>query len=121
VVDAFFAAARGGNFDALVAALDPDVVLRSDGGEARRSVVIRGAGDVARRAIAYALPTALLQPAVVNGALGVIVTVRERTISVMGFTVTNGKIVEIVVITDPRRLDKIDPAVFDGRDAGRGG
>src|SRR5256885_4715029 len=78
LVDAFFAAARDGDFDALVAVLAPDVVLRSDGGLARpsASVVVRGAPAVAGRALVFALPSAIVRPALVNGAAGVVVTVR---------------------------------------------
>jgi RNA polymerase sigma factor (sigma-70 family) len=115
VVDAFFAAARDGDFDALVAVLDPHVVLRSDGGVARpgASVVVRGAPAVAGRALAFALPSAIVRPALVNGAAGVVVTVRGRPFSVMGFTVTDGKIVEIDALADPERLRRLDLAALD--------
>lgn len=112
VVDAFFLAARGGDFDALVAVLDPDVVLRLDTGAKRpaASLAIRGATAVARQALS-GLTTILrathLHPALVNGAAGVVVTARGRTITVIGFTVTNGKIVEIDAIADPERLPRI--------------
>jgi RNA polymerase sigma factor (sigma-70 family) len=109
VVDAFFAAARGGNFDALVALLDPDVVVRSDGGAARPAIsrVIRGAEVVARGAIAYARPTAEVRPALVNGAAGVVIFDSGRPVTVMGFTVSAGRIVEIDSISDPNRLTAI--------------
>jgi len=85
VVDAFFAAARNGDFNALVAVLDPDVVLRSDGGERRgASFVSRGAADVARSALAWSLPSAILRPALVNGAVAVVVINRGRPFAVMG-------------------------------------
>jgi RNA polymerase sigma factor (sigma-70 family) len=115
VVDAFFAAARGGDFDALVAVLDPDVVLRADGGVVRpgASVVLRGATAVAGQALIFAQPSALVRPALVNGAAGVVVTAGERPVSVMGFTVTNGKIVEIDAVVDPERLRQLDLAVLD--------
>ena len=114
VVDAFFSAARGGNFDALVAVLDPDVVLRLDAGAGRQaaSMAIRGAAAVARQALsglASALPAVRLQPALVNGAAGVVVTRRGRPVTVMGFTVANGKIVEIDAIADPERVRGIAP------------
>lgn len=114
VVDAFFAAAHSGNFDALVAVLDPDVVLRSDGGEKRRNVslVRRGAAEVARSAIAFALPHAIRRPALVNGAAGVVVMVNGRPFSVMGFTVAGGKIVEIDCVLDPERLARLNLAAF---------
>ncbi len=113
VVDAFFRAARGGDFDALVALLDPDVVLRSDFGAARpdASVVIRGATAVAGRA--RGIPGALVRPALVNGAAGAVITVRGRPFAVMGFTVSEGKIVEIDAIADPERVRRIAAAVLN--------
>jgi len=114
VVDAFFAAARGGDLDALVAVLDPDVVLRSDGGaRPGASVVIRGPEDIARRALSFAGPARMLRPALVNGAPGVVVTVRGRPVSIMGFTVTDGRIAAIDVLTDPDRLSRLDLTVLD--------
>ena len=114
VVDAFFAAARGGDFDALVAVLDPDVVLRSDFGERRVAAprVTRGAAAVARQAVIGALPNAQLHPALVNGAAGVVVTVDGRPFAVLGFTVTEGRIVEIDAIADPDRVRRIAAAVL---------
>jgi RNA polymerase sigma factor (sigma-70 family) len=114
VVDAFFAAARGGDFDALVAVLDPDVVLRSDPGERRAAAprVTRGAAAVARQAVIGALPNAQLHPALVNGAAGVVVTVGGRPFAVLGFTVTEGRIVEIDAIADPDRVRRIAAAVL---------
>jgi RNA polymerase sigma factor (sigma-70 family) len=119
VVDAFFAAARGGDFAALVAVLDPDVVLRIDAGAAHpaASMVVRGADAVARQALtglATALRTFELQPALVNGAAGMIMTRRGRPLTVMGFTVSDGKIAEIDAIADPRRLQQIAAAIRDG-------
>jgi RNA polymerase sigma-70 factor (ECF subfamily) len=112
VVDAFFQAARGGDLDTLVGLLDPDVVLRSDFGARRpdASVVIRGAAAVARQARAF--PAAQVRPALVNGAAGVVITVRGRPFAVMGFTVTEGKIVEIDAIADPERVGRIAAAVL---------
>jgi RNA polymerase sigma-70 factor (ECF subfamily) len=115
VVDAFFRAARGGDFDALVAVLDPEVVLRSDFGARRpaASRVTRGAAAVARQAMLGALPGADLHPALVNGAAGVVVTVHGRPFAVMGFTVTGGRIVEIDAIADPERVRRIAAAFPD--------
>jgi RNA polymerase sigma factor (sigma-70 family) len=115
VVDAFFAAARDGDFEALVAVLDPDVVLRSDGGELRHAVsaVVRGASEVAARALTFARLSPYVRPALVNGAAGVVVAPRGRPFSVMGFTVTGGRIVAIDAIADPARLREIDLAVLD--------
>jgi RNA polymerase sigma factor (sigma-70 family) len=113
VVDAFLAAARGGDFDALVAVLDPDVVLRSDRGAvpADASREVRGAPAVARRAAKERARAA--RPALVNGAVGVVVAPRGRLLMVLGFTIRGGKIVEIDAIADPARLRKLDLAVLD--------
>jgi RNA polymerase sigma factor (sigma-70 family) len=115
VVDAFFAAARDGDFDALVAVLHPDVVLRSDGGAVRpgASFVVRGAREVAESALTFARMSPFVRPALVNGAAGVVVAPHGRPFSVMGFTVRDGKIVEIDGIADPERLQKLDLAGLD--------
>jgi hypothetical protein len=88
-------AAREGDFEALVAVLDPDVVLRADGGEQRprATIVARGAEAVAARALTYAHLSPYVRPALVNGAAGVVVAPHGRPFSVMGFTVADGKIV----------------------------
>lgn len=114
VVDAFFLAARQGDFDALVEVLDPDVVLRADTGARlpADSAVIRGASAVAGQALMFARPAARLWPARVNGAAGVVVTVRERPIAVMGFTVSGGKIATIDVIADPPRIRELTADFF---------
>jgi RNA polymerase sigma-70 factor (ECF subfamily) len=113
VVDAFFAAARRGELDALVTVLDPDVVLRSDGGRPDASVVVQGAAAVAGRAAMFERPAALMRPALVNGAAGVVVSVAGHPVSVMGFTVSGGRIVEIDVMADPERLTRLNLAVLD--------
>ena len=115
VVDAFFAASRDGDFDALVAVLHPDVVLRSDGGVMRpdASVVRRGAENVAANALTFARLSPFVRPALVNGAAGAVVVPRGRPFSVMGFTVREGRIIEIDVISDPERLGELDLAGFD--------
>jgi RNA polymerase sigma factor (sigma-70 family) len=115
VVDAFFAAARDGDFDALVAVLDPDVVLRSDGGVVRpsASVVVHGATDVANQALTFARLAPFVRPALVNGAAGVVVAPGGRPFSVMAFTVTDGTIVAIDAIADPERLSLLDLPVLD--------
>jgi RNA polymerase sigma factor (sigma-70 family) len=117
VVDAFFSAARGGDFDALVAVLDPGVVLRLDAGARHpaASMTIRGAAAVARQALsglASALPAVDLRPALVNGAAGVVLTRRGRPVTVMGFTVAEGRIAEIDSIADPERVARIASAVL---------
>ncbi|ADB52240.1 sigma-70 family RNA polymerase sigma factor [Conexibacter woesei] len=112
-VDAFFAAARDGDFDALVAVLDPDVVLRTDGGLTRgASVVVRGAEAVAGRARAYARISASVHPALVNGAAGVVVVASGRPFSIMGFTVADDRIVAIDALSDPARLAQLDLTAF---------
>src|SRR5215208_5322430 len=113
VVDAFLAAARGGDFDALLAVLDPEVVLRSDRGAipSGASREVRGAPAVARRAAKERARAA--RPALVNGAVGVVVAPRGRLLMVLGFTIRGGKIVEIDAMADPARLRKLDLAVLD--------
>jgi ketosteroid isomerase-like protein len=115
VVDAFLAAARGGDFDALVAVLDPDVVLRSDGGAERpgATAVVHGARAVAERALMFARLSPFVRPALVNGVAGVVVAPRGEPFSVMAFTVAGGKIVAIDGLADPTRLRELDLAVLD--------
>ena len=98
----------------LVAVLDPDVVLRSDGGTTHPevSVVLHGAAAVAGQALTLAQPSAPKRPALVNGAAGVVVTVGGQLYVVMGFTVSRGKIVEIDAIIDPERLRRLDLPVL---------
>ncbi|MFG2626002.1 RNA polymerase sigma factor SigJ [Streptomyces sp. NPDC048473] len=114
VVDAFLAAARGGDFEALVAVLDPDVVVRSDigaGGEGAPSLV-RGAAAVARQAMMFAPFAQSSQPALVDGDLAVISTREGRRFSVMIFTIARGRVVEMYVINDPGRLPGLDLTVL---------
>jgi RNA polymerase sigma factor (sigma-70 family) len=116
VIDAFLAAARGGDFDALVAVLDPDVVLRADVGAvpAGASRVVRGAPAVAEQALAFARRLGpFARPALVNGAAGVVAAPGGRPVSVLGFTVTRGKIVEIDILADPERLSRLDLAELE--------
>jgi RNA polymerase sigma-70 factor, ECF subfamily len=115
VVDAFFAAARGGDFDALVAVLDPDVVLRADGGTLRPSDtrVVRSAEQVARRALMFAGLSPYVRPALVNGVAGVVVAPHDQPFSVMAFTVVGGRIVAIDALSDPERLRDLDLTVLD--------
>ena len=112
VVDAFLAAARGGDFDALLAVLDPDVVLRSDRAARRPGMPaeIRGAATVAQQAVRGRARAA--QPALVNGAVGVIVAPRGRLLMVLDFTIRNGKIVAIDAIADPERVRQLDLAML---------
>jgi len=117
VVDAFFAAARDGDFDALVAVLHPEVVLRSDGGALRPgvSVVVQGAREVASRALMFSSLSPYVRPALVNGAAGVVVAREGRPFSVMGFTVREGLIVAIDALADRERLEELDLAAFMDR------
>jgi RNA polymerase sigma factor (sigma-70 family) len=119
VVDAFFAAARRGDFGSLVAVLHPDVLLRVDGGAAQpaASMLIRGSAAVARQAVRglrhlVGRPTAGLYRVLVNGSAGVIVTLDGQPIAVMSFTVTGGKIAEIAGIADPVRVRRSAGAVL---------
>src|SRR5213078_1786560 len=115
VVDAFFAAARDGDFEGLVAVLHPDAVLHSDGGELRPEMTraLRGAHEIASSALTFTHMAPYVRPALINGAAGVVVTPQGEPFSVMGFTVTDGQIVEIDVITDPARLRELDLTVLD--------
>jgi RNA polymerase sigma factor (sigma-70 family) len=115
VVDAFLAAAREGDFQALLAVLDESVVLRADYGAARTgaSRLIRGARSVAEGALAFSRLAPFARPALVNGVAGIVTAREGRPLSVMGFTVARGKIVEIDVLADPERLRRIDLAVLD--------
>jgi RNA polymerase sigma-70 factor, ECF subfamily len=114
VVDAFYRAARGGDVESLIALLDPDVVLRSDFGTRRPDAprVVRGAAAVAGQALRGALPSAQIHPALVNGSAGAVITVSGRPFAVMGFTVSEGKIVEIDAIADPARVARIAATVL---------
>ena len=115
VVDAFFAASRDGDFEGLLAVLDPDVVVRADGGAARPSatVVVRGAEAVAARARSYAHLAPYVRPALVNGAAGAVVTPHGRPFSVLAFTIRGGRIVAIDSLADPERLAELDLTVLD--------
>ncbi|MET7834930.1 RNA polymerase sigma factor SigJ [Micromonospora sediminicola] len=106
VVDAFLTAARDGDFDALIAVLHPDVVLRSDGGtaRARHTTVLTGAPAVAAQATTFGRLSPYARPVLVNGAAGVLVSAGGRTLSVMAFTVVDGRVAAVDVIADPRRL-----------------
>jgi RNA polymerase sigma factor (sigma-70 family) len=115
VVDAFLAASRGGDFDALLAVLDPDVVLRADYGAAGASRLVRGASAVAGQALTYSRLAPFSQPALVNGAAGAVTAPGGQPFAVMGFTVARGRIVEIDILADPERLRRLDlQAVLDG-------
>jgi RNA polymerase sigma factor (sigma-70 family) len=111
VVEAFLTAARNGDFEALVGVLDPDVVLRADGGVLRpgRSVVVRGARAVAGQASGFRRFAGNTRPALVNGAAGVVAWAPNgKPFAVLGFTVRGDKIVEMDVVVDPDRLSRLD-------------
>jgi RNA polymerase sigma factor (sigma-70 family) len=109
IVDAFFAAARAGDFDRLVELLDPDAVIRADAGPARpaASVVMRGAAQIAHATIATASPLADFTPVLVNGVAGMLITVRGRPVSLIAVTVTGDRITAMDGITDPGRLARL--------------
>ena len=110
VVDAFFAASRDGDFDALLEVLDPGVELRIDGGvlRAEASVVLHGADAVAQHTATYARLYPFVRPALVNGAAGAVVVPHGRLFCVMGFTVSGGRITAIDALVDPERLAQLD-------------
>jgi RNA polymerase sigma-70 factor (ECF subfamily) len=110
VVEAFLAAARKGDFDALVAVLDPDVVLRADGGSTGLTQVVRGAEAVAGQALYWAQVDLTIRRALVNGAAGAVTIRHGRPFSVGAFTITNGRIVEIDFLADPERIAALDLA-----------
>ncbi|MYT26202.1 sigma-70 family RNA polymerase sigma factor [Streptomyces sp. SID7760] len=115
VVDAFLTAARGGDLDALVDLLDPDVVARSDGGALRPSSIRRGATDVASNAITFARFAAAAVPVLVNGVPGALALAEGKPVSLMAFTVRGGRIVALDILADPQRLALLDlgPALDD--------
>src|ERR687897_251378 len=114
-VDAFLAASRVGDFEALLAVLDPDVVLRIDGGAVRAGLSreVHGVRAVAEQTLTFSRLSPFVRPALVNGAAGVVVAPRGRPFAVMGFTVRGGKIVEVDILADPARLSRLDLAVLD--------
>jgi RNA polymerase sigma-70 factor, ECF subfamily len=114
VLDAFLAAARDGDFDRLVAVLDPDVVVRADFGPAGGSQEVRGAAAVARQALGYARAGGGdIRPALINGVAGVVGFLHGQLFSIAAVTVRNGKIVELDFFNDPERLRLLDLTVLD--------
>ena len=114
VVDAFLAAAREGDFDALVAVLDPDIVLRADQGPAGVAHEVRGAENVARQAIMFSRLDLDIRPALINGAAGTVTLRDGEPFAIAGFTVRGGKIVEMDILADPERLAQVDLTVLEG-------
>jgi RNA polymerase sigma-70 factor (ECF subfamily) len=114
VVDAFLAAARDGDLEALVAVLDPDVALRADGGRLRAGATmsIRGAREVASRAITFSGLSPFVTHVLVNGVAAALVAPHGRPFSLMVFTVRGGRITAMDSIVDPERLRALDPALL---------
>jgi RNA polymerase sigma factor (sigma-70 family) len=108
VVDAYLAAAREGDFEALVAVLDPDVVARGDFGPVRGSREFRGAEAVARTALGYGRLGLVVRPALVNGAAGAVATRDGELFAIFGVTVRGARIVEMNFLADPERLRQVD-------------
>jgi RNA polymerase sigma factor (sigma-70 family) len=115
VGDAFLAAARDGNFEALLGLLDPDVVLRSDFGVGGASKVVRGPKLVAGQALFYSRLGLDVRPALVNGAVGAVATRDGKPFAIGAITVKGGKIVAMDWLGDPRRLEQIDVTVLDAQ------
>jgi RNA polymerase sigma-70 factor (ECF subfamily) len=111
LVDAFLAASRAGDFDALLALLDPDIVYRADF-KGKKSQVVRGATAVVKQARAFLRLARFAQPVLVNGAVGVVVTPHGRLRYVASITITGGKITQINVMADPAVLRQLPLAVF---------
>ncbi len=114
VVDAFLAASRDGDFEALLAVLDPNVVLRADLGPAGGLREVRGAGAVVRQASSYSQLGLVVKPALINGAAGLVSMRDGEPFSVGGVTVRDRRIVAIDILADPERLRRLDLTVLDG-------
>jgi RNA polymerase sigma factor (sigma-70 family) len=114
VVEAFIAALRGGDFQGLLAVLDPDLVVRADMAVPRGAPSeIRGAAVWAKGAVAYGHLAQLARPALVDGAIGIVVAPRGRLMRALRFTIANGRITEIDVIGNPARLGELDVSIVD--------
>ena len=112
VVDAFIAALRAGDFEGLLAVLDHDLVVRADMA-AGAATEIRGAAVWAKGAVAYGHMARLTQPALVDGAIGVVVAPQGRLVRALRFTIADGKITEIEVIGNPARLGELEVSTVD--------
>jgi RNA polymerase sigma factor (sigma-70 family) len=113
VVEAFLVAARDGDFDRLVAVLDPDAVLRADLGPAAASGEVRGAEAIARQAVTFSRLGLAMELALINGAVGVVTRQDGEPFSVTGFTVSAGRIVAMDILADPERLRRLDLTLLD--------
>jgi RNA polymerase sigma factor (sigma-70 family) len=112
VVDAFLAAARDGDFEALVAVLDPDVVLRADGGLTGLSRHVQGAEGVASQAMIWRRVDLTMHHALINGAAGLVAMRAGEVFSVMGLTIRGDKIAEMDILADRERLRRLDVTVL---------
>jgi RNA polymerase sigma factor (sigma-70 family) len=108
VVDAFLTASRRGDFEALVALLDPDITLRSDAGASPVTTIIRGARNVARQALSFQHLARFARLAMVNGEFGFVTAPQGRPAAVMAITVADGRITELNILADPERLRRLD-------------
>ena len=113
LVDAFYAAARDGDFDALLAVLDDGVVLHVDATAAGTATTIRGAQEVAANARAFSANARFAEPALVDGAVGIVVAPKGKLTLVLRFSVAGDKIIEIDIAADPARLSRLRLAVLD--------
>ncbi|MFD9035751.1 RNA polymerase sigma factor SigJ [Streptomyces sp. NPDC059567] len=116
VVDAFMAASQGGDFEGLLAVLDPDVVLRADGGKvlAAASRLIRGAEAVVNQALTFARFRRAYRDVLVNGAPGIVSYVDGQAAGLMSFTIVDERIVGIQIIFDPERLVALGVPALEG-------
>ena len=108
VVEAFLTASRRGDFEALVALLDPDITLRSDAGASPVTTIIRGAGDVARQALSFQHLARFARLTLVNGEFGIVTAPQGRPAAVMAITIADGRITELNILADPERLRRLD-------------
>jgi len=115
VVDAFLAAAQEGDFERLVAVLDPEIVLRADGGAIKgMSRLVRGAQAVAAQASTFSKVALTMQVVLVNGNIGLVCRLPDgRLFSVIGFTIAGGKVVEMDILADPDRLNRLDLSAIE--------
>jgi RNA polymerase sigma-70 factor (ECF subfamily) len=114
VVDAFLAALRGGDFEGLLAVLDPDLVVRTDlGVPSGTTAEVRGAAVWAKQAVAFGHLAQKVRPALVNGGIGLVMAPHGRLSRALTFTIVNGRIAEIDVIGDPARLGALDVSIVD--------
>jgi RNA polymerase sigma factor (sigma-70 family) len=115
VVEAFMAASRGGDFEALLEVLDPDVVLRVDFGAVPTGPTsLRGARAIAEQALTFKRFAAFARPVLINGQVGLLTAPDGKPFSLMGFTIQRGKVVALDILADPERLAQLDLTVLDG-------